>query len=85
MLLMFSVTTAEETCVADAWTKLTRAAQLLLITWYVAEGSETNLKNISLDANSATVIRASKVKGAQISAVSFTVTDDEGNNATMHE
>jgi hypothetical protein len=51
-------------------------------TWYVAEGSETDLKAISLDANSATVIRASHVPGAQISSISFTVIDDEGVEAS---
>ena len=58
---------------ATLWTDATT-------TWIVAEGSETDLTKISLDANSATVIRTRKA-WASLTSVTFTVTDDEWNVA----
>ena len=48
------------------------------ITWSVAEWAETNYKIISLDANSATVLRT-RTPMASVTSINFVVTDDEGN------
>ena len=59
--------------------------------WHVIQGSDKDLKNVSLDYSNATVIRSSiavdKVGTTDnmqrsISNISFTVLDDEGNTAT---
>ena len=52
-----------------------------LADWSVVEGTETSLAAISLDANSATVIR-NTTPWINVGSIEFSVIDDEGNLAT---